>query len=121
LPRRSIQQYESGLNVSAAIPYRIGDLLFSKSSRHNYYRSDPSMGVGHVSIVSGPNRIIFASTGGIYETDFQVIFDNGFCGARRIIRNLDDFYVFRIGTVNGQPREIKTSDDISFAILDRLR
>lgn len=118
LPRRSLQQFEQiGNHVSPFAPFRYGDLLFSQSSRHNYFRSDPSFGVGHVAIIAEDGKILQATKEGIVERDILGLFNSNFRGVRRVIKDPEDFYVFDLSS----DREIMSSDDIYFLLLDQLK
>ncbi|MBU0625153.1 C40 family peptidase [Patescibacteria group bacterium] len=118
LPRRSLQQFEQiGHHVSPFAPFRYGDLLFSQSSGHNYFRNDPSFGVGHVAVVSGTNKVLQATKEGVVERDILSLFNPNFRGARRVVKDPEDFYVFDFSP----DREIMSSDDIYFLLLDQLK
>lgn len=117
LPRRAIQQREYGEPVPLA-EVIAGDLIFT-SGRIDYFRDDPSDGVGHVGIASGEGTVIHAmnSKRGIVESsisDFVTEYD--FRGARRYIPRSTEVITFE----TPPHRMVETSDDVRWIVLQML-
>lgn len=115
LPRRSIQQRECGRSVPID-DLSPGDVVFV-SGRINYYRTDPSDGVGHVGLATGEGTIIHAANKRVHviESSVDEFVGDAFRGARRYIPKGRTVRTFR--TPFGS--EIESSDDIRWRILQR--
>lgn len=115
LPRRSIQQRECGRSVPID-DLSPGDVVFV-SGRINYYRTDPSDGVGHVGLATGEGTIIHAANKSehVIESSVDEFVGDAFRGARRYIPKRRTVRTFR--TPFGS--EIESSDDIRWRILQR--
>ncbi len=116
IPRRSIQQREVGQTIELS-DRRPGDLIFT-TGRVNRYLNDPEDDVGHVGIIASIDTVIHAANKelGIIEsrlTDF--LRGCSFRGIRRIA-DLDRSVVLRFPP----KREIETSDDIKWVVLQSL-
>jgi len=115
LPRRSIQQRELGKSIPI---HKItkGDVIFV-SGWIDYYYNDPSDGVGHVGIATGEGSVIHAANKNenVMESSIDSFIDRiKFRGARRYIsRNT-------ITLKTPPEREVETSDDIRWIILQSL-
>lgn len=119
VPRRSIQQHKVGISITELNRFSPGDLILTESNGRNYYETNPEWGIGHVSIATGAETVIHASRGGIRETDIAEVRGEKlekYRGARRIVKNPQDFYVFRCNPY----WEVETSDDIGWIILQNL-
>ncbi len=116
IPRRSIQQREYGIKVSPEGVIR-GDLLFT-SGHIDYYLTDSQDGVGHVGIVTGEGTVVHAANkkDGIVETKIEKFINNSPRGAARVIPA--GYEVVTLKTP--QNREIETSDDIRWILLQNL-
>lgn len=117
LPRRSIQQRELGetVNLDKLIA---GDVVFV-SGWIDYYHDDPANGVGHVGIATGVGTVIHAANNkaNIIESPLDKFADKtDFRGARRYVPK--DIEVLTLKTPIG--REVETSDDIKWIILQSL-
>jgi len=116
LPRRSIQQRDYGQHIELT-NISSGDLVFTTGWK-NYFHDDPADGVGHVGIATADKTIIHAanSQAGVIETPLeQFIAEGCFRGARKIITT--DQVVTLLLPPN---REIETSDDLRWIILQSL-
>lgn len=117
LPRRSIQQREMGKVVDLS-DIKAGDLIFT-SGRIDYYLDDPADGVGHVGIATNEGTVIHAANrvAGVVESPLNDFAPSGkFRGARRIIP--DDHEIITL--VTPPEREVETSDDIRWIILQSI-
>ncbi|MEX2012509.1 MAG: NlpC/P60 family protein [Patescibacteria group bacterium] len=116
LPRRAIQQRESGMPIELS-DIGPGDLIFT-SGWINRYVDDPQDGVGHVGIASSASTVIHAANkqaGVIESTVGSFVRNNSFRGARRIA-DLSRAVTLSLPAT----REIETSDDIRHFILTHL-
>ncbi len=118
LPRRSIQQRNCGVAVELD-DLQAGDLVFCSGYR-DYFDTDPSDGVGHVGIATGEGSIIHAASHerGVVEDGVLSFLDDpdGFRGVRRIIpANANVVTLF-----TPSRREIETSDDLRWIVLQNL-
>ncbi len=117
LPRRSIQQQAVGEGIMLA-EIAVGDLVFS-SGWIDYYFDDPENGVGHVGIATGEGTVVHAVSreAGIVESPLWV-FTRGeiFRGARRFIPRERKVITF----LTPPEREVETSDDIQWIILQSM-
>lgn len=115
VPRRSIQQAAFGTQIWREV--LSGDLVFTSGHR-DYYDTDPNAGIGHVGIVTDSGTVIHAANqrSGVIETAL-----NDFCGDDvRAIRRLIPANRL-VPTFELPPgREIETSDDIRWVILQSL-
>lgn len=117
LPRRSIQQREYGEIVKIE-NIESGDLIFV-SGWIDYFDNDPKNGVGHVGIATNNGTIIHAANkeAGVVETSIdKFIGKNKFRGARRYIPKNVEVLTFETPL----KREVETSDDIRWIILQTL-
>lgn len=117
LPRRSIQQRKFGLVVEVD-EIVAGDLVFV-SGHINYYDYDPKDGVGHVGIATDEGTVVHAANSklNIVESSLEEFIDKDkFRGANRYIP--EDGEIFTLETP--VDREIETSDDIRWIILQSL-
>ncbi len=116
LPRRSIQQFRIGRPVAfdALLP---GDLVFSAGSR-GYFDEDPASAIGHVGLLTGEGTVIHAADRrrGVAERSFRIPPSSSFRGARRVIPAGSNVRTLVIPP----DREVETSDDIRWIILQRL-
>lgn len=87
LPRASIDQSDMGMRVDYG-DLVVGDLVFSTGPQ-NYYKSDPTHGIGHVGLATGTGTVIHASasTPAIQEVPLEDFFREGRAerGAVRIL------------------------------------
>ncbi len=116
LPRRSIQQREFGHKTELQ-NIKAGDLVFT-SGRINYYETNRGDGVGHVGIFSGEDSVVHAANSkiGITESPLEsFISNNTFRGVRRYAKKPDTLTLETPST-----REVETSDDIKWIILQTL-
>ncbi|MEY4745059.1 MAG: hypothetical protein RL272_1004 [Candidatus Parcubacteria bacterium] len=117
LPRRSIQQRRMGADVGPD-ETMAGDLVFSRGALE---RHDDGLagGVGHVALATGAGTVIHAAnTGaGVIESPLASLTADGACrGIRRIIPS-----GHRVLTLAcPMHREVETSDDIRWIILQSL-
>lgn len=117
LPRRSIQQRELGEAIEPG-DIVAGDIIFT-SGWIDYYLNDPSDGVGHVGIATDDGTVIHAANrkAGIVETSVEhFIVKEKFRGIRRYIPKDADV----ITLLTPPHREVETSDDIRWIILQSL-
>ncbi|MEK7649998.1 MAG: NlpC/P60 family protein [Patescibacteria group bacterium] len=117
LPRRSIQQREVGTFIHFQ-DIAACDLLFTTGAQ-NYFFDDPADGVGHVGIVTDRETVIHAANSkvGIIETPLHsFVNEENFRGARRIIPEALEV----ITLITPQGREVETSDDIRWIVLQSL-
>lgn len=117
LPRRSIQQRELGESIQIG-DIIAGDVVFV-SGRIDYYRVDPSTGVGHVGIATGNNGVIHAADkkAGVVENSLdKFVGKTKFRGVRRYIQK--NRKIITLETPVG--REIETADDIRWVVLQSL-
>jgi len=118
LPRRTIQQREIGNSIELS-HLTAGDLLFV-TGYTKYFIDNSSDDVGHVAIATGEGNIIHAiyrSIGkGIFEHSIDFFLNvKEFRGARRVISS-------KIVTFITPPnREVETSDDVKWIILQNLK
>ncbi len=115
LPRRTIQQREEGLDVSAE--FRTGDVLFSAGVRP-WFHDHPDMGVGHAGLYIGDGRVIHAANTarGVVEDsveDFLGTHPGSFRGARRYLNS--STVVFELP----KDLDVETSDDLRWILLAR--
>ncbi len=87
LPRRTIQQHEIG-QVITGDP-EPGDVIY-RTGRHNWFHQDPALGVGHVGLYAGNQRIIHAANGdrGVVEEEMETFLGREprtFRGTRRFL------------------------------------
>lgn len=117
LPRRTIQQREMGKGL--ALDQMIaGDLVFC-TGWSNYYVNDPSQGVGHVGMALSDGTIIHAAHKGrgiVQESLDAFLGGSEFRGIRRYIPR----YAQVLTVETPLEREIETSDDIRWVILQSL-
>lgn len=116
LPRRAIQQREYGFSTELS-DLQPGDLVFV-SGWIDRYVDDPSDGVGHVGIFVGNNKVAHAANkkvGGVYSLLDRFARNHDFRGARRIAQ-LEHSTVLLLP----EGREVETSDDIRWIILENL-
>lgn len=117
LPRRSIQQRQACIRV-ATDQLIAGDLVFT-SGYIDYFDTDPGDGVGHVGLATGSSTIIHAANSkvGIIESPIETFVGNdAFRGIGRIIPAAMDVRTFACPV----GREIESSDDIRWVILQNL-
>lgn len=117
LPRRSIQQRGFGQVIDLK-GILAGDLIFV-SGRINYYDKDPSDSVGHVGIATSDGTVIHAANKklNVVESSFDEFVEEGkFRGARRYISKRCNVFTLETPSV----REIETSDDIRWIVLQSL-
>ncbi len=117
IPRRTIQQRRCGEPVERD-DLRAGDLVFT-TGHINYYDDDPADGVGHVGLATGEGTVVHAANRriGIVETEIDVFLrDVELRGIRRIVPRPDQVFTFQVPL----KREIETSDDFRWIILQRL-
>ncbi|MCX6712802.1 MAG: NlpC/P60 family protein [Candidatus Vogelbacteria bacterium] len=117
LPRRAIQQSYFGMPVLFE-EIREGDLVFSEAQiKSNSYYLNPNEGIGHVSMVTSENSVIYASncgSRGVTETDFkEFIGKRGVRCIRRILPNHRE--LFRTLICPGL-FEVECSDDIQWIL-----
>lgn len=119
LPRWSIQQCEFGRKVDLKNVF-VGDLVFA-SGYFNFHYDDPLDGIGHVGIATGDGTVICAANWkgkyGIVECSFdEFVEGRHFRGVRRYIPKRRN-----VLTLDTPPeREIETSDDIRWIVLQSL-
>jgi len=127
LPRRSIQQayYEGDLDDTGLIMHRpldrfleelqAGDLVFT-SGRIDYYESDQSNGIGHVYMATGEGTFLHALNKrlGVLETAASSLVESDLRAAKRILRPSLVILEMPSG------REVETSDDIRWIVLQSL-
>ena len=120
LPRLAVQQRECGERVHIE-DIVAGDLVFV-SGRFDFYRSDPSDGVGHVGIATGDGTVVHAS----YEAGVvEVLLGAGECrldlnklrDVRRYIPNGAEVLTLEVPT---HILEVESADDIRWFILQSL-
>ncbi len=117
LPRRSIQQRAFGTTVSPG-EIAVADLIFT-SGRIDYWDIDPSDGIGHVGMATGDGTVIHAANKsvGVVETPIELFTTfNTFRGVRRILPLRQSI----ITLVTPPHREVETSDDIRWIVLQNL-
>ena len=117
LPRRSIQQREYG-EIVAFEDASAGDLVFS-SGWIDYWRDDPSDGVGHVGVVTELKTVIHAANKnvGVIESSLESFSSIELLrGIRRYIPL--DRVVLTLETPDH--RHIEISDDLRWVILQTL-
>ncbi|WKZ24691.1 MAG: NlpC/P60 family protein [Patescibacteria group bacterium] len=117
LPRRSIQQKELGEEISLK-DLIAGDVIFT-SGYINYYQDNPKKGIGHVGIATGNNTVIHAANKRVGITEVSVsefINKNKFRGIKRYIPKDSQITILK----TPPDREIETSDDIRWVILQTL-
>ena len=117
IPRRSIQQSEFGQSVDLE-KVTAGDII-CVSGFIDYFRTDPTLGVGHVGIVTENASVIHAKNkdAGIVETPLEKFFSKeNFRGVRRIIPGGHQICTF----VTPGEREVESSDDIGWIIRQNL-
>ncbi len=118
LPRRSIQQRETGTAVDLA-DLRAGDLVFCSGHR-NYFDTDPQDGVGHVGIATGSDTVVHAANKRLGVTEVTL---DGFLGSEETFRGVRRLIPDEKDTVTFQCprwREVETSDDLRWIVLQRL-
>jgi len=114
VPRRSVQQICHGDPVE---PEKVmpRDLIFTTGIK-NYYRDDPSYGVGHVGIVTECHKVIHAASEslGIIESPIESFFiDVKFRGIRRYIPAGSKVFTFEV-----PPNlDIESADDIRWLLM----
>lgn len=116
LPRRAIQQRELGKVVGLS-ELQPGDLVFG-SGWIDRYLEDPSDGVGHVGIATSCATVVHAANKkvGVIESSIdEFVEPKKLRGVRRIV-DFPACYFF----VLPEEREIETSDDIKWVILESL-
>ena len=117
IPRYSIQQYEACHSLSSD-PFLAGDLAF-RTGFHSWYRHNPSVGIGHVGLVTSDQTVVHAADGkrGVIEEPLSVWQGwEGFRGVRRLVPS-----GIRLLTIEcPSDAEIETSDDIRWKILQHL-
>lgn len=117
LPRRSIQQRELG-EVVDLNDLIAGDVIFV-SGWIDYYCDDPADGVGHVGIYTGEGTVVHAANKKINLVESSLnrfIGANKFRGARRYIPRSQEVITLEAPV----EREIETSDDIRWIILQSM-
>lgn len=117
LPRRSIQQRDLGEAIELE-DLITGDVVFV-SGCIDYYHYDPRSGVGHVGIATGEGTVIHAANSKanvVESTVLEFVGDDKFRGARRYIPKGVEVVTFK----TPPDREIETSDDIRWVILQSL-
>jgi cell wall-associated NlpC family hydrolase len=118
LPRRSIQQRETGTAVNLA-DARAGDLVFCSGHR-DYFDTDPEDGVGHVGILTGGDTVVHAANRrlGVIEVAVKDFLgsEDAFRGVRRLIQDTKDTITLQCP----ESREVETSDDLRWIVLQRL-
>lgn len=115
LPWRTIQQIDQGSSIDIR-DLSAGDVIFT-TGFINYYRTDPSQGVGHVGIATGEGSIVHAanSRSGIVESAVE-----DFLHAVEL-RGIRRYVTASVVTLDVPLlRDIETSDDIRWVILQRL-
>lgn len=115
IPRRSIQQFGAGEEVS---DFFAGDLLFT-TGHGNYYDVDPEISIGHVGVATGEGSVIHASgpKKGIVGCSVEKFCGGeSFRGARRIIPDGANITTFIIPP----DYEVWRSSDIRWIILQQL-
>jgi len=118
LHRRTIQQYEQSSPMSKQ-NIRAGDLIFKSGQRHNWYRNNPKINMGHIGIATGDHTIIHATNHGrgVIESPMEEFLNpKEFRGAGRIIVDPKNTYFFE----TPPHREIETSDDFFWVIVQTL-
>ena len=117
LPRRSIQQSQTGETINLD-ELADGDLIFT-SGPISYYYDDPADGVGHVGIATGDGSVIHAANTrvNVIESPLKKFVDpNNLRKVKRLVpKNLN---VLTLETP--LHREVETSDDIRWIILQSL-
>lgn len=119
LRRRTIQQFEQSApihsqNISA------GDLVFKSGQRHNWFRTDPKINMGHVGIATGEGTIVHAANHGrgVTECPIEEFLDpKEFRGVGRIITDPKNTFTFE----TPPNREIESSDDFFWVIVQTLQ
>lgn len=118
LPRRSIQQREHGAAVKLA-DMRAGDLVFCSGHR-DYFDIDPRNGVGHVGIATSGDTVVHAANKrlGVTEVSLESFLgsEEALRGVRRVIRDDRNTITFQCPW----SREVETSDDLRWIVLQRL-
>ena len=117
LPRRTVQQMEIGTPIDLS-NIVAGDVIFT-TGRVNYYLDDPAQGVGHAGFATGEGTVVHAANSrtGIVESKLDNFL--GKCELRGVRRYLDN--PADVLTLLTPPRrEVETSDDIRWIILQRL-
>jgi peptidoglycan endopeptidase LytE len=117
LPRRSIQQREVGCPIPIE-KIETGDVVFV-SGWIDYYHTDPKDGVGHVGIATGDGTIIHAADRKTHVTESSLesfVGEIGFRGIRRYVPKGQVVLTFETPS----DREVETSDDIRWIILQSL-
>lgn len=118
IPRRSIQQREFG-KVILLKDAQVGDLIFT-SGQIDYFIDDKSDGVGHVGILTDTNTVIHAANTekGVIETPLtEFVSKEKFRGVRRYIPDNSKL----ITLIIPPDKEVETSDDIKWIILQSLK
>lgn len=117
IPRRTIQQREFG-RAAAPEDVRKGDLVFATGTK-NYYLDDPARGVGHVAVATGDGTVVHAVSRckGVKESPLKVLTrESRFRGVRRIVDDWDELIVLE----TPEDRDVRTSDDIRWIVLQNL-
>ncbi len=117
LPRRSIQQRELGEPVTLDAVGG-GDVIFC-SGLIDYFQTDPTDGVGHVGMMTDVGTVIHAAGKqvGVIETPVaRFVAKAGFRGVRRYIQPSQSVVTLQTPV----EREVETSDDIRWIILQSL-
>ncbi len=118
LHRRTIQQYEQSLSICTR-NIRAGDLVFKSGQRHNWYRDDSKLNMGHIGIATGDRTIIHAANHGrgVTESPLEEFLNpKEFRGIGRIIPDPQNTLTFE----TPPHREIETSDDFFWVIVQTL-
>lgn len=126
IPRRSIQQFHTGVHVDIN-DVDTGDLVFTSGFR-DYYTDDPSLGVGHVGIVfidalTGEPWVQHAANSrkGVIDTPLEEFIGKGkgriiFRGVKRVIPRNKALFILECPP----EREVETSDDLRWIIYQNL-
>ncbi len=117
LPRRSVQQSECGERVKLE-DITAGDVIFT-SSKINYYRDDPALGIGHVGIATNEWTVVHAANKRVDVIESSMdkfIGKDEFRVARRYIPKNTE--VITLETPKN--RGVEIADDIRWIVLQSL-
>lgn len=125
IPRRPKQQFEfcktKGRELAKNELLVAGDLLFVTSPFVHGKRTDEHDGIGHVCLMANAGKVICATNGefgvGVVKVPFhEVCATRKICGAGRIFPTDNKL----ITLLTPPAREIETSDDVRWVILQEL-
>ncbi len=118
LHRRTIQQFEQSSPVNQQ-NIHAGDLVFKSGQRHNWFRLNPKINMGHIGIATGEGTVIHAANHGrgVTECSLDEFLDpKEFRSIGRIITDPQNTLTFK----TPPHREIESSDDFFWVIVQTL-